>query len=90
MLDFIAQLSLKNVPNTSADKAHLQTISGIVFTIIGGIALLVITIAGFRYIVSQGNPQQTAQAKNMIIYAAIGLIVSVISGAIVTFVIGYL
>lgn len=76
-------------PNTSNGSA-IQTVLSIVFAITGAIAFLMITIAGFKYVVSRGDPQAIAGAKNTIIYALIGLLVSMMAFSIVTFVIGNL
>jgi uncharacterized membrane protein YidH (DUF202 family) len=59
----------------------------LVFAIMGAIALLVIALAGFRYVISQGNPSETAKAKNAIIYAGIGLVVAILAYSIITFVV---
>lgn len=76
------------LPQAPANSASLQTILGVVFGIIGALSLLVITLSGLRYIMSAGDPQKTAQAKNGIIYALIGLAVSLSAEAIVIYVIG--
>lgn len=78
------------LPKPSADDARLQLILSTVFIITGAIALLVVTIGGLRYVLSHGDPSSTAQAKNMIIYALIGLVISIIAVSIVTFVLGRL
>ena len=59
----------------------------IVFGIGGGIALIVIIIAGIQFILSQGDPQKTAVARSAIIYALIGLAIMVSAFAIVGFVV---
>lgn len=56
------------------------------FGVAGGAALVIITIAGLKYVFSQGNPQETAKAKDAIMYAVIGLIVCIIAYGIVVFV----
>lgn len=43
--------------------------------------------AGVQYIISQGDPQQTAKAKNMIIYAFVGLLIVAMAFVIAAFVI---
>jgi hypothetical protein len=80
-------ISVLPKPNTGNElKAVLQ----IVFSIIGAISLLIIVLAGFTYITSQGDPGKVAQAKNAIIYAAAGLAVSILAVSIVGFTIGHL
>lgn len=78
------------LPNPSADSGRINTILTIVFSITGSIALLVITVAGFRYVLSHGDPGAIAQAKNTILYALIGLVISISSIGIINFVIGNL
>ncbi len=58
----------------------------IVFGISASVALLIIVISGFRYILAAGDPGKTAQAKKAILYAVIGLIVSMAAFSIVTIV----
>lgn len=76
--------------NTNASSVQLQNILQIVFGVAGAIAFLIISIAGLQYTLSQGDPQRTAKAKNAILYALIGLVISMSAFAIVTFVIGRL
>jgi hypothetical protein len=82
------QVSTAPLPNIAASHAEIQKLLNIVFSCTGAIALLIITIAGFRYIISRGQPQGVAQAKDAIIYACIGLVVSISALAIVNFVAG--
>jgi hypothetical protein len=62
-----------------------------IFLVLGGIfAVLVIIWAGINYIVSQGDPGRTKDAKNTILYAVVGLILSAGSYMLVEFVLGRL
>lgn len=65
----------------------IENVVKIVLGITGAIALLIITIAGFQYITSRGNPQTVATAKNAIIYAGVGLVISALAFVIVAFVV---
>jgi hypothetical protein len=76
------------LPQAAANQASLNAILTIIFTIIGGLALLFMVIAGFRYAAAQGDPQKVASAKNQILYTAIGLVLAISAAAIVNFVIG--
>ncbi|MDD5041356.1 MAG: TrbC/VirB2 family protein [Candidatus Peribacteraceae bacterium] len=58
-----------------------------VLTFMTLIAVVMIIVAGIRYIISQGEESEKDKAKKMIIYVIIGLIIILISQAIVTFVI---
>lgn len=55
--------------------------------IIGAISVLMIIIGGIRYVTSNGDQNQITSAKNTILYAVIGLVVSIMAYAIVSFVI---
>ena len=55
----------------------------IAIAIIGLVAVVVIVIGGIMYATSLGEPGKMTQAKNMIIYAVIALIVAVSAWAIV-------
>lgn len=55
--------------------------------IIGAISVLMIIIGGIRYVTSNGDQNQITSAKNTILYAVIGLVVSILAYAIVAFVI---
>lgn len=77
-------------PKVAGNSGTLDNILNLVFTITGAVAFLFIIIGGFKYIVSSGDPQSTAKAKNTIIYAAVGLMVTLAASLIVNFVFGNL
>jgi hypothetical protein len=83
----IAQIDLTTLPHPSTGEDRIRVALTLAFSITGSIALLVITIAGFRYVISHGDPNLIAQSKNAIIYALIGLVISIFALAIVRFVI---
>ena len=77
------------LPHVDASgTGKIQTVMSIVFAMFGAIALIVLVIAGLRYVSSSGDPTTMSKAKNTIIYAAIGLVVSMSAFAIVGFVLG--
>lgn len=75
--------------DTTGDTGNtaIDTILPVVFGTLGSIALLVIVISGFRYILAAGDPAKTAQAKKAILYALIGLMVALAGFSIVTFIV---
>lgn len=87
MYRIFSALDLGPVQGASADSAHLQTIVNTVLAIAGAIAVLIIVLAGFRYITSQGSPNEVTVAKNAIIYSLVGLVVIIAAFAIVNFVV---
>lgn len=60
----------------------------IFFTILGAIAFLMMVIAGLNMVLSEGNPDKVARARNTIIYAGVGLAVAFSAAFIVTIVLG--
>lgn len=54
----------------------------------GVIAVVVVVIAGINYALSSGDPTKTANAKNTILYAVIGLVVISSAIAITSYIIG--
>jgi hypothetical protein len=92
MVHYIFQFAQETVntsnlpPSGNASAGEIRTVLDIVFTVTGALALLIITIAGFRYILSRGDPSATAQAREAILYACVGLVVSIAAYTIVAFV----
>lgn len=77
-----------NLPHATANQSTLDTVLTDVFIILGAVCVLMIVIAGLRYIFARGNPDATAQAKNMIQYSITGLIIAALAAAIVNVVLG--
>lgn len=77
--------------NTS-ELSGLQTIIANAITITvslaGVVSVIFVMIGGVRYILSAGNPDGIKNAKNTIMYALVGLIISIFAYGIVSFVIG--
>lgn len=60
-----------------------------ILAIIVGIACVIaIIIGGLRYVLSGGDSQQTANAKNAILYAIIGLVITIAARSLLVFVLG--
>jgi hypothetical protein len=74
------------LPKVTATSGAISSILQVVFGVLGAIAVLIIVIAGLRFITAQGDPQGVAKARSAILYAAIGLIVALSAEVIVTFV----
>lgn len=78
------------LPQTSADASTLNKIFLIIFGIIGAMALFFMVLAGARYALSKGEPENIQKAKNELKYSAIGLIIVSLAAALVNFVTGRL
>lgn len=66
----------------------IGTIVNTLLFIVGAAAVLVIIIGGIMFVTSAGNQQTVATAKNAVLYAIIGLVVSFLAYAIVNWVFG--
>ncbi len=86
-MEFLAQLSNKlEIPKTAPSQDTVGTILNIVFTIATLLSLLFIVIGAFKYVISAGDPSSTASAKNTVLYAVIGLVVTLSAFTILNFV----
>lgn len=74
------------LPQVSTDQNRVMLIVNTTFAIVGAAAVLVITVAGLRYVLSHGDPNLIAQSKKAIIYALVGLVVTISAYGIVAFV----
>ncbi len=61
-----------------------------IYGIIAIIAVIMIVIAGIKYSTSQGDPGKVQGAKNTIMYAIIGLIITISAFAITNFILSAL
>lgn len=83
----IKLIDKSNLPQTNANDNTLKTLLMDFFIILGAIAVLMIVIAGTRYIYARGNAEKITQAKNMILYSVVGLVLAALAASIVTIVI---
>lgn len=67
-----------------------KTIVNILLFIIGAVSVIMIIYGGIRYVTSSGASEAVTSAKNTILYAVVGLIISILAYAIVNFVVGNL
>jgi hypothetical protein len=63
-----------------SNAAHL------IIGLVGGLAVVFIIVGGLQMVLSAGNPKQVQTAKQTITYAVIGVVVAIMSYAIVTFI----
>lgn len=67
---------------------HVQNITDTLLLVAGAVAVIIIIIAGIRFVTSTGDSARIEQAKNTLLYAVIGLVVVIVAYAIVHFVAG--
>lgn len=64
----------------------LTRVIQVLIYVAGVISVIVIIVGGFRYVVSGGDSASTKGAKDSILYALVGLVITVFAQAIVAFV----
>ncbi len=73
--------------NLIGESGAFTTITNILIFIVGAISVIMLVIGGVRYTISGGDSSAITSAKNTILYAIVGIIVSILAFAIVNFVI---
>jgi basic membrane lipoprotein Med (substrate-binding protein (PBP1-ABC) superfamily) len=76
-----------NVPNATANQV-LDAGLNILYLVAGIVGVIVIIIAGITLVTSGSEPDAVKKAKNMIVYAVIGLVVIMSAWAVTWFFIG--
>lgn len=54
--------------------------------VIGVTSIIMVVVAGLLYVISGGDPGRTKTAKDVILYALVGMVVALLGGAIISFV----
>lgn len=76
--------------NLFAEGGVFQTVANTLVFLVGAVSVIFLIIGGLRYVISQGDKSNVTQAKDTILYAVIGIVVAVVSFALVNFVISAL
>lgn len=63
------------------------TVVNILSYIVGVVAIIMIILAGFKYITAGGDSNRISSAKTTLIYALVGIVIVVLAQALVRFVI---
>lgn len=84
LLDIVA-VNAEKLPQATLDQSTVKTILQFVFGIASAVALLIIVIASFKYTISRGDSNAIKNAKETIIYAIVGLILTISAYAITQF-----
>ena len=86
MINYILGVIQINSPLPRTSSSLLENVLYIVFGTLGGISLIMMIWAGMKYTLSRGDPAKTTEAKNQIMYAAIGLAVAMTAPALFPYV----
>jgi hypothetical protein len=69
-----------------AQDGVFRTIVNILLFLVGAVAVIMLVIGGFRYVMSGGDQNAVTSAKNTILYAIIGIVIAILAYAAVEFV----
>ncbi|MDQ5943307.1 MAG: hypothetical protein QG675_75 [Patescibacteria group bacterium] len=69
-------------------SVQVTNITNTMLLVIGIVAVIMLIVGGFRYVLSNGNEKAISGAKDTILYAIIGIVVALLAYAIVNFVTG--
>ena len=75
----------KNTGETQVNGI-IKTIVEVLLTAVGAISIIMIVIGGIMFALSSGDAKKAAKARNTVLYAVVGLAVSLFASAIVNFV----
>lgn len=87
--DATTNLNALGLGNTDLIKT-IGNIITIILGLVGVVAVIMLIIGGFKYTVSGGNDKSVEAAKNQIMYAVIGIVITLLAAGIVQFVLGQL
>lgn len=68
----------------------IKTVINVLLFVAGIVAVIVIIIGGIRYVTSSGEAANVKGAKDTILYAVVGLVITILAFSIVNFVLGKL
>jgi hypothetical protein len=75
------------LPTSTTDLGDALTkITVLLFSVVGGLAVIFIIVGGLQLATSNGDPGRIKQGKDTLTYSIIGLILAVAAGAIVSFI----
>jgi len=66
---------------------YFSTISNTLIFLVGAIAVIMVIIGALRYVLSNGDAAGFKSAKDTILYALVGVVIAIISYALVQFII---
>ena len=68
------------------DSGIFTQISDTLLFVVGALSVMMLIVGGIRYVISGGNTASVTAAKNTVLYAIVGLVVSLLAYASINFV----
>ena len=72
------EIDTSSLPRVGTDPKTnvVVTLLNLFFGILAGVAFITVVYGGFKYVISQGEPDKIGKAKDIIMYSLIGLAVA--------------
>jgi len=74
-------------PDKRTVTGTIKQVGNVLIFIVGAVSVLMVIIGGMRYALAQGDSNAVSSAKNTVLYAIIGIVLSLASYGLVNFVI---
>ncbi len=85
-IDFANLISSAPIPKVNAGDNTVQAVLNIILVVVGALALLMLVVAGFRYVIYGSDAAKLSEVKKQILYTLSGLLVVALAATIVNFV----
>ncbi len=72
-----------NLPGVTASEGQISSGLAVIFGTFAAVAVVVIIVAAIDFVNSSGEPEKISRAKKTIIFALIGLVISLSAEAVV-------
>ena len=82
----IAITAPDNLPKSDLTNNTVKNLLNYSFALAGAVALVFIAFAGLKYTISRGDPAAVKSSKETIVYAVVGLLITMTAYGIVNFV----
>lgn len=69
-------IDTSRLPKSGTSGNLIVDVLNIIFGILAGIAFISVVYGGFKYVISQGEPDKIGKAKDIIMYSLIGLVIA--------------
>jgi len=68
------------------DSGIFTQISNTLLFIVGALSVMMLIVGGIRYVISGGNTASVTAAKNTVLYAIVGVVISMVAYASINFI----
>ena len=86
LANILKRSDVNNLPQVGASSDNISNSLKILYEVVGALAFLMVLIAALRYVLNSDDPTKISEAKRMIVYTIVGLIVIVLAATIVGYV----